>query len=205
MLLQEEFQKLKQQEEKEQKLKIKKQTEQKVRDSLKVKKLPGRIIVRARTTDSKSEIVETQPASFTIEEDPQQPGNFLRDGKRGYFYEELNVITDERSPVILSLINQEPKSSQKQKAAVNQSQLSMQISKQLEQQIPGCSSFQFQEIALTTIAIPILEAAQRLEELYLIRYVDEDRGFALNVGLCVHHMKMIRRMFEAPKIGIQMQ
>ncbi|KAA6356711.1 MAG: hypothetical protein EZS28_047762, partial [Streblomastix strix] len=57
----------------------------------------------------------------------------------------------------------------------------------------------------TTFAIPVIEAAQRQGEIYLVRFVDEQRGYAVSVGICVHHQKLVRRIFEQPKIGIHMQ
>ncbi|KAA6394609.1 MAG: hypothetical protein EZS28_009865, partial [Streblomastix strix] len=64
--------------------------------------------------------------------------------------------------------------------------------------------YTFREISLTTFAIPLLEAAKRQGDVYLMRFVDEQRGYAVCVGLCVHHIKMIRRNFEVPRIGMQM-
>ncbi|KAA6392592.1 MAG: hypothetical protein EZS28_011882 [Streblomastix strix] len=142
-------------------LKSKREIQQQIRNSLKSKKLPQRLIVRTRTTDAKSEMLETQPASFSVEADTEQAGKLLRDAARGYFYEELDMITDERSPIV--------------------------------------------ETALTTFAIPIIDAAKRQGEIYLVRFVDEQRGYAVAMGICVHHMKMVRRLFETPRIGMMMQ
>ncbi|KAA6363982.1 MAG: hypothetical protein EZS28_040491, partial [Streblomastix strix] len=67
------------------------------------------------------------------------------------------------------------------------------------------SSFYYDETGLTTVAMPVFEAAKRQGEFYLVRYVDEERVYALCLGICVHHMKMVRRLFETPKVGMMMQ
>ncbi|KAA6368355.1 MAG: hypothetical protein EZS28_036118, partial [Streblomastix strix] len=53
------------------------------------------------------------------------------------------------------------------------------------------SSFYYDETGLTTVAMPVFEAAKRQGEFYLVRYVDEERGYAL--------------LFETPKVGMMMQ
>ncbi|KAA6366241.1 MAG: hypothetical protein EZS28_038232, partial [Streblomastix strix] len=285
---------------KERRLRQKREEEHKLRDKLRAKKLPERLIVRARATDAKSEMVETQPASFTIETNPDMENTFMRDPTRGYFYEEFDIVTDERAPLVVSLIQQEIKESpfdsytqraqkkefkeqsiqvnydnnnhdvvtqglnpncytnttvsllntlneqkriyyQRRKqeeqerqerflygqdqydnptkgkkgdllapltlVQLNQSSNSYKLNDQNQQKVTfsRSSSFYYDETALTTVAIPVFEAAKRQGEFYLVRYVDEERGYALCVGICVHHMKMVRRLFETPKVGMMMQ
>ncbi|KAA6381155.1 MAG: hypothetical protein EZS28_023316 [Streblomastix strix] len=45
------------------------------------------------------------------------------------------------------------------------------------------SSFYYDETALTTIGIQVFEASKRQAEFYLVRYVDEERGYALCLGI----------------------
>ncbi|KAA6399785.1 MAG: hypothetical protein EZS28_004685 [Streblomastix strix] len=220
-------------EEKRVKQKTRIEIEDQIRNELRFQKLPQRVIVRTRTTDAKSEMLETQPASFTVEADIQTPGKLVRDATRGYFFEELDMVTDERSPIIVSLIGQEDPNQDQQKYQAaspfegikttaifkDKQELQDQSPNKLNQQHQlggfdinqyfnpyiGSTSKYFKEIALTTFAIPVIEAAQRQGEIYLVRFVDEQRGYAVSVGICVHHMKMVRRLFESPKIGMMMQ
>ncbi|KAA6382119.1 MAG: hypothetical protein EZS28_022354, partial [Streblomastix strix] len=255
-ILEQEREKKKQLEEKKEKLRIKRDKEEKIRKVLRSQSLPERVIVRTRCTDVKSEMLETQPASFTVEADTQTPGKLVRDATRGYFFEELDIVTDERSPLIVSLISQEqPDITQQQQSnkefnknkayqqfrqaspfmrrfksimgpndennnnntsivkdqnqqyegQINQKNILSKIRQRQNFNCKGSTYQYFKEIALTTFAIPVIEAAKNQGEIYLVRFVDEQRGYAVSVGICVHHMKMVRRLFESPKIGMMMQ
>ncbi|KAA6398134.1 MAG: hypothetical protein EZS28_006340, partial [Streblomastix strix] len=178
--------------EKTERLRVKREEEEKVRKKLKAKKLPERIIVRARTTDSKSEVIETQPASFNVQADKDSITGFTRDETRGYFFEELSLITDSRSPLIVSLISQDP-------VDENELRNRQSFAQNLNLPLLASTSQFFYELSLTTFAIPVQEAAERSGEIYLVRFVDEERGFAVSVGLCVHHMKMVRSQADRKK------
>ncbi|KAA6384885.1 MAG: hypothetical protein EZS28_019587, partial [Streblomastix strix] len=84
-------------------LKKQREYERRIRFALRAKKLPERVIVRARTTDVKGEMMQTNPATFAVESNREDAGLLERVSDRGFFYEELNMITDERSPLIISL------------------------------------------------------------------------------------------------------
>ncbi|KAA6370991.1 MAG: hypothetical protein EZS28_033482, partial [Streblomastix strix] len=65
------------------KLKNKRERERMIRYALRSKRLPQRLIVRARTTDVKGEMMQTNPAQFSVEQNQDNPGILERVSDRG--------------------------------------------------------------------------------------------------------------------------
>ncbi|KAA6386076.1 MAG: hypothetical protein EZS28_018397, partial [Streblomastix strix] len=224
---------------------LKIQEEEKKQQKSKV--IPSNVIVRARATDSKSETVETHKATFAVVQDPDDPKSVKRVNNRGYFFEELTVISDQRCPVIISLIEQkvnEQMNSDLSGFGITQDQNIIDINalsknddnvddeedeeeededeeeeedeeeKELKEQKKlkkinddkqkNKSQLKMtQETSLMTFAISLLDALQNENNMFLARFVDEERGYALSVGLCVTQQKQVRRIFEIPRIKLE--
>ncbi|KAA6394160.1 MAG: hypothetical protein EZS28_010312 [Streblomastix strix] len=65
-------------------LKKKREYEKRIRFALRAKKLPERVIVRARTTDVKGEMIQTNPATFAVESNREDVGKLERISDRWY-------------------------------------------------------------------------------------------------------------------------
>ncbi|KAA6402839.1 MAG: hypothetical protein EZS28_001637 [Streblomastix strix] len=68
------------------KLKNKRERERMIRYALRSKRLPQRLIVRARTTDVKGEMMQTNPATFNVQSNREDAGILERVSDRGAQY-----------------------------------------------------------------------------------------------------------------------
>ncbi|KAA6397216.1 MAG: hypothetical protein EZS28_007258 [Streblomastix strix] len=159
-------------------------------------------------TDARSEYVQSRAAIFETKENIQQEGQILEMRERGFFFEEINISSDRRAPLLIQVFAQLEIEDIRQKNKKNQN----------TQQNVNNDNKKYIDVPLLTAAVSLLKPSNTncfikqeedddeeeedgesilggVGDTYFIRLMDQSTGFSLSLTLKTQHIRPIRRSF----------